>query len=218
MSKIGVVFFHSNIEKIYKQRWVNTSVYSILNQSYKDFHIYEINYNGDNHSVIPEGVPKKFWADKKKNYAEAMNFIITQAFDDGCDFVFNTNLDDFYHTDRFKKQLEMMDDGYDVLSTEFCYISEINENEDTIIRHMNIHRFSQNIKENLLSNHNVIAHPSVCFSKKYWDNESNRYDDSLVPIEDMELWKKSIVSNYKFGIHPELLLYYRIHNNQVSYK
>ena len=52
--KIGVVIFHRNIDKIYKQRWVDESIRSILNQTHPDFHIYEINYGGEPNSLIED--------------------------------------------------------------------------------------------------------------------------------------------------------------------
>ena len=74
------------------------------------------------------------------------------------------------------------------------------------------------IKENLDKDHNVIAHPCVGYNKTFWSDIENRYDISKTPQEDLVLWKKSINNGYKFKIMKDLLLYYRIHNNQVSTK
>ena len=91
-NKLGVVMFHKNIKKIYKEEWVTKCINSILNQTIKDFTIYEINYGEDDLSLL-DGiyVNKRFYSETLENYADAMNFIITKAFDDGCDYVFNTN-------------------------------------------------------------------------------------------------------------------------------
>lgn len=217
--KIGVVFFHKNIMNIYSKRWIDKSIESILNQSNKSFSLYELNYGGEFFSLFDgvDNYEKHFYSENLINYAEAMNFIITKSFEDGCDYVFNTNLDDYYHTNRISEQLNMMSDGsYDILSSDFCYISE-NVTEDDIIRYMNITQYVD-IQKNLESNHNVIAHPAVCYSKKFWMDEKNRYDSTKVPEEDLDLWIRAIKNEYKFGIHPSVLLYYRIHKNQVSYK
>lgn len=213
--KLGVIFFHKNIAKIYKDRWIKKCVDSILNQSVKEFSIYEINYGGDDYSVL-EGFefqnPHYFSSMELQNHAEAMNIIIDYAFGDGCDFVFNTNLDDYYRTDRIELQSSMMREGFDIVSSDFCYIEEKGE-DDIITFHKKILQFGP-IEKNLYENHNVIAHPAVCFSRKFW--EKNRYFPSEIPMEDLLLWKRGISNGYKFYIHPDELLFYRLHQNQIT--
>lgn len=52
MPKCAVIFFHKNIQKIYKQHWIDKCVKSVLAQSYHDFDIFEINYGGEEYSVL----------------------------------------------------------------------------------------------------------------------------------------------------------------------
>jgi hypothetical protein len=220
--KLGVVFFHKNINNIYKQRWIRLSIESMINQTIKDLNFYEINYGGDDSILGGYNVKKfKFYNQKFSNYAGAMNFVITKAFEDGCDYVFNTNLDDFYRLDRVEKELDLLKtENYDIISSDFCYIGEFIDEKgqpyDKILRHMDIWRPTKDIKLYLRNDHNIISHPSVCYSKNFW--EKNRYDEDQTPKEDLELWKKTIEQGYKFVIHPEILLYYRIHQNQESKK
>lgn len=213
--KIGVIFFHRNIKNIYQERWIKKCVGSILNQTHSNFSIYEINYGGEEDSVL-EGFhfsnPHIFISEEKKNHAEAMNSIIDVAFGDGCDYIFNTNLDDFYDPKRFEVQVDVLNSGFDLVSSDFCYIEEINEvDEVTLIK--NIKRFGD-IQENLEKGHNVIAHPSVAYSKKFW--EQNRYVPEEIPREDMNLWLRSIRNGFNFYICDEVLLNYRLHENQVT--
>jgi hypothetical protein len=208
--KVGVIFFHKNVNLIYQKRWIDKCAESIKNQSFKNFQIYEINYGGDGNILIENS---KFYNLEKINYADAMNFIISECFDDGCDYVFNTNLDDYYREDRIEKQLNYLERGYDIVSSDFCYI----DNDDNITHHMLMSRKSD-IKMNLNFNNNIIAHPSIGISKKFWSDVENRYDINKTPAEDMDLWKRSINKGYKFYIINEVLLYYRIHQNQVSKK
>lgn len=221
--KLGVVVFHQNPFSIYKERWVKKSLSSIVKQTVADLNFYEIDYSGEDLCLLKDYPVQnlKFYSEKMSNYAEAMNFIISKAFDDGCDYVFNTNVDDFYMIDRIKKELDLAESGeYDLVSSDFCYIREkVNyqgETEDEIFIVMNIYKRPENIIHCLRNNENVIAHPSVCYSRRFW--EGNKYDTSKTPQEDLCLWKESIEKGYKFAIHPEILLYYRIHENQVSKK
>lgn len=214
MGKIGVIFFHKNINKIYKSRWVTKCISSILNQTVTDFTIYEVNYGEDDLSLFNEyGGKKQFYSETLNNYADAMNFIITKAFNDGCDYIFNTNLDDYYKDTRIENQIKHLDNGYDVVSSDFCYIQENKENEDVITHHMNIKKHGD-IRSNLMSNHNVIAHPCVAMNRNFWVD--NRYDITKTPSEDMFMWQEGLRKGYKFYIDDEELLFYRIHNYQVS--
>lgn len=214
--KIGVVFFHKNIKNIYKERWIKKSIESILNQTYSDFKIYEINYGEENNSLIKEFFPNfgnlDFYFFPSSNHAKAMNFIIDKAFEDGCDFVFNTNLDDYYDSTRIEKQLEKLKEGYDIVSSDFCYIEEIN-GEDSVTFNKNI-KSDTDIKLNLDRNHNVIAHPVVSYSRKFWEN--NKYLPEEIPFEDLNLWKRAINSGFSFCILDDVLLFYRLHQNQIT--
>jgi hypothetical protein len=214
--KIGVIFYHKNIFKLYDKRWIEKCVSSILNQTVKEFTIYEINYGSDSVSLFEciqdLGHNLFFFDQEMSNHAEAMNFIIDKAFENGEDFIFNTNLDDYYPADRIEKQIELLENGFDVVSSDFCYVTEMND-EDVVTFHKNILQFGS-IAANLNNEHNVIAHPAVAISRKFW--EGNRYEPHEIPREDLLLWKRAINNEYKFCIHPDELLFYRLHENQIT--
>jgi hypothetical protein len=216
--KIGVIFFHKGIRNIYKENWIKKSVKSIIDQTYSDINFYEINYGGDEFTLKEyfqeESRPWVFVNEIKENHADAMNFILDKSFNDGCNFVFNTNLDDYYSTNRIEKQLEYLTQGYDIVSSDFCYIQENLENEDIVTFHKNINQFGS-VSINLEVNHNVIAHPSVAYSRKFW-SDGHRYNSNEIPREDLLLWKRSILNGIRFIIHPETLLFYRLHQNQIT--
>lgn len=208
--KIGVIFYHSNINNIYSFGWIKECFESIIKQSYNDFSIYELNYGDDNFRLSRHFDFNKeyhYYQEKFSNHADAMNFVLNKAVEDGCDYVFNTNMDDRYHIDRFKNQIAVAIDGYDIVSSNFVYIDR-DGNKGKEFNFSNV-----DIKESLKSDHNVIAHPSVCYSKKFIIE--NKYDSNRIPREDLELWK-STVNGYKYFICPEYLLEYRIHDNQIS--
>lgn len=214
--KIGVIFFHKNITNIYKPRWIEKCVRSIVDQTNQEFKIYEINYGGEDFSIIKEYFPSfrrhKFISEKTENHAEAMNIIIDIAFKDGCEYVFNTNVDDYYRNDRIEKQMEFLKSGYDVVASDFCYITE--EGDDDIFVVNKYIKSYGDIESNLKIGHNLIAHPVVAFTKDFWKN--NRYNPEEIPGEDLLLWCRAISEGYKFYIHDDVLLNYRLHENQIT--
>jgi len=208
--KVGVIFYHSNITNIYPLEWIEECFNSIVNQSYNEFTIYELNYGDDDFRLsrlFDFNKEYHYYTQKFSNHADAMNFILDKALEDGCDYVFNTNMDDNFHVDRFKIQLSKALEGYDIVSSNFIYIDENGEKKKEFV-------FSKlDIKKELDNDHNIIAHPSVCYSKKFLSE--NSYESFRIPREDLDLWK-STVGNYNFYICDEFLLNYRIHQNQVS--
>jgi hypothetical protein len=213
--KTAVILFHSNIKQLYKQRWIDTCLDSIINQTYNDFTFYEINYGGDGYSVLENKKyeqKSKFWNLKKNNHAEAMNFLFDRVSEDDCDLVFNINLDDFYDLRRFEIQIDFAKHGYDITSSDFSYIQEIDDFNDNLLFDMNVSDYED--INFILKNHlNIIAHPSVCYSKNFVKN--NRYDSNKIPEEDWDLWKRTC-DKYKFTIINEVLLYYRRHSKQIT--
>ena len=130
--KIGVVFFHKNILNIYKKRWILESANSILNQTFKDFSIYEINYGEDDFSLSSlvdfKDFKHIFYNTNLINYSEAQNFILKKTIEDGCDYVFNTNLDDISYLNRFETQINYaINNKVDILSSDMEYVKEDKE-------------------------------------------------------------------------------------------
>lgn len=221
--KIAVIFFHSNILNIYKKRWIIESVNSILNQTFNDFDIFEINYGGDGFSLNElcdfNGHKHYFYNKKLKNHIYAEQFLF-----DKCkynyDIIFNTNLDDISYRERFEKELNLYKSGnYDIIYTDIEYIKEV-ENKDEVFFDLNLRRFKtqKDMSEQILNNNNnVIANPTVLYTSKFLQENNLDVNIPNVNEEDFDLWKRTI-NKYKFGIVPEILLKYRIHENQISNK
>ena len=215
--KCAVIMFHKNIEKNYKEKWWRLSVETMLKQTYQDFDFFEINYGGKDWSIINqyEGFEQKhfFYSQKFKNHAQAMNFIIDEVFKNGYDVVFNTNMDDYYDLSRIDKQIDYILDGYDIVSSNFDYVLDFRD-DDYRLKEFD---FSDlDIKSELDLNHNIVAHPVVCFTKNVWTKM--RYNDTLIPKEDLDFWQRAVSNGFKIKIVPDTLLHYRVHDNQTSYK
>lgn len=210
--RCAVIIYHKNALKLYKRKWIDKCINSIKSQTFQGFTIFEHNYGGGNDRFADIKDEYVFLNTEFSNHIYSLNYLHSLAFNEGFDVVYNCNLDDFYAPDRFEKQLERIESGFQVVSSNFYYITEIG-NKDIITRSMNMFK-SGDIRYNLLKNHNVIAHPCVAMHRSVW-GAGFRYNENEIGFEDMSLWKK-VIQKFKFSIMQDYLLFYRIHNNQIT--
>lgn len=200
--KVGLICYHKNIYSVYKPEWVKQFIDSILNQSYRDFTIYEANYGGGEERLFENSI---FESIELPTFVHAMNHLIERSLEDGIDAIANSNADDYFALNRIEVQLPFIENGYDIVSSNFCLIQD-----DQIVK---VHSFDKlDLKYELGRNHNIIGHPSVVYSRHFLLN--NRYEPEDIPFEDMILWQNT-VNNFRFKIVPENLLFHRIHENSV---
>ena len=207
--RVSLIIFHKNINQ-YPKAWIDKFIESIRQQTYKDFDVFELNYGGTDEMIYEGSI---FESLRMPTHADAHNYLLDKVFSMGYNYAFNTNVDDYYSPNRIERQLEYMNianNRFDMVSSNFYNIDE----ENNIIRTC---RFNQlNIANNLLSkNHNVIAHPACCYSKKFWLNCS-KLNPLEIPRDDFELWKREIKKGARFYVVPDYLLYYSVHQNKVS--
>lgn len=202
--KICVLCYHKNASKLYPEKWIDAYRQSVLNQTYKNFDIIENNYGGDNYKIFDRDY---FHPIIFSTFVHCVNSMLDFCFNTvGYDYVFNTNVDDYYAINRIERQLLFLEQGYDIVASNFHLI------RDDRIYHS--HRMNeQNIALELSRNNNPIGHPVVAYSRKFWENK--RYNPSEIPMEDMRLWQRAIKSGSKFIILPDFLLYHRVHNQSV---
>lgn len=203
--KVAVILFHKNIKK-YPEKWVQKCIHSIENQTYKSFDVFELDY-GNDHQQIYKGSSFSS-TDTIPDHASAHNWLLDKVFGLGYDCAFNINVDDVYSLDRFEKQLPYIEQGYDVISSNFYHIDE----SGRLLYPMVMDK--KDIEIEAAKGHNIIAHPVCCYSKNFWIN-CTKLDSSEIPKDDFELWKRSY-GKFKFKIVHDFLLYYRVHKQKVS--
>lgn len=203
--KSAVIIFHKQAYR-YPARWVTKCIQSIQNQTYNKFDVYELDYGGEHTQLYPGS---SFASTTSiKDHAEAHNWLLDKVFKLGYDCAFNLNIDDHYSFDRFEKQLPFIEQGFDVISSNFYHIDENGRVMYPMV--MDDKKMELEAKRG----HNVIAHPVCCYSKNFWDN-CTKLKSEEIPRDDFELWKRSY-GKFKFKILPNFLLYYRVHKTKVS--
>lgn len=198
--RLATICFHKNLER-YPNKWIEKYRNSILNQTYKGFDIFEINYGEGKNRIFENSI---FESINLSDHAMAHNYLLDKIFSLDYDCAANSNCDDFYSLDRLEKQIKYMEAGYDVVSSNFYIIDE----NDNIKHRTEFH--NKDILAESNKDHNIIAHPVLCYSRKFWTT-CTKLVSNEIPRDDFELWKRSYAKkNYKFIILPDFLLYYRI--------
>ena len=200
--KVAVICYHKNLGS-YPEKWIRDYKNSILQQTYRKFDIYEVNYGGGEERVFEKS---NFESIEFPTFVHAMNHLLNKLLIEGdYDCVFNTNVDDYYSPHRIAKQLGYIGKGYDIVSSNFILLRDKQP--------MYYHKFHElDIKKEFAKRHNIIGHPVVVYSRKFW--QDNQYDPSQIPAEDFRLWERTI-DKYKFHIVKDHLLYHRIHGQSV---
>jgi len=197
--KVALICFHKNIGR-YPKEWVSLYKDSVLNQTYKDFDIIELNYGGSDERIFSNSF---FNSADLKDHAEAHNYLLNLAFDSEYDLVLNTNVDDKYPPYRIEAQVNNYDSEVSVISGNYTSFSD----ESGIINTTSFHMMD--IENEFSKNHNIIAHPACAYTRKIIDfNE--RLKSEEIASDDFCMWKRLLSKGAKFKILPDVLMYYRI--------
>lgn len=202
--RVALISYHKNIDALYPKAWIDRHRNSVMNQTYKDFDIYELDYGGDGNQIFKDS----FYDSRVfPTFIHAMNYMLDHIFNElNYDAVANLNCDDWYDKRRLEIQLPFISQGYDIVSSNFALIRR----EKEFLRH----RFhNMDIEKELSKSNNIIAHPSVVYSKNFWKNM--RYKPEEIPFEDMKLWKRALMMGHRIKIVEECLLFHTIHENSV---
>jgi len=223
--KICCVIYHSKIFTTYKEEWILECLKSIYLQTYKKYDIIELCYDESDNSLIKmfkeKGIFKTnrfFFLNKKmENNIEAENYIFNYAFNKlNYDVCININIDDIYDNERFELQLKKIEEGYDIVSSNYKifqnYEGEKYEREIKITK-----KFKDEYEERLfyckmiIEKKITIPFSSFTFTKKAW----NLVKKVLYP-EPLYLCHNILSKKIKIHTCEKFLLYHRIHNKQYS--
>lgn len=196
MITIGIPFYNA-------EKYLDLSIRSVLNQSYKDWKLILID-DGSTDSSLE--IAKKYVGDKRitilfdgenKNLPARLNEIIDLA---ETKYLARMDADDIMHPDKLKIQIGILEENpqIDVLGTNAFSINEYN-----IIKGV---RKLGNYDENEIIDVDTFIHPSIV-GKTSWFKK-NKYDPRAIRLEDFELWQRTkSASIFKSFTQP--LLYYR---------
>ena len=200
--KISVVMPAYNAEK-----YITKAIDSILAQTFSNFEFIIINDASiDSTKEIIESYKdfriKLINNDQNQGVAESLNIGISAA---KGQYIARMDADDISLPERFQKQVDFMEKNPDI---DVCGSwAKKTENANEIIKNPSSY---EDIKDTLFFSCSM-SHSTILFKRSL----NFQYSSEFPRAEDYDLWCKKI-NDLKFFNIPEILLLYRVHNNQVG--
>ena len=209
--KASVIIPAYNAEKYLKE-----AIDSIINQTFQDFEVLVINDNSTDNTVNI----LQSYTDKRIQILNSQGSGISDALNLGLDsakgeYIIRMDADDISLPERFEKQIKYLDENPDIA---ICgsIAQYFNDNSDLLYNIWQTPSEDKLIKTFLLTTVPLI-HPSVIIRKSVLDKYELRYSTIYNGAEDFGLWTKA-AKFVKFHNIEEVLLYYRRHNDNATFR
>lgn len=203
MPKVSVILPVYNCEQ-----YIFETVQSVLNQTFADFELLIVDDCSTDNTVA---IIKEFNDDriqltlKEKNtgYTDSLNYAVSIA---KGQYIARMDGDDICVSTRFEKQVAFLDENPNII---LCGSAIQIIGTNTVLRHPSSH---EAIKIKLCFS-SSFYHPSVMGRVEVF--QANPYDKKYEPAEDYDLWTRLVFQGELANLE-EVLLLYRVHDNQVS--
>jgi len=189
--------------------YIKEAIDSILNQTIQDFEIIVIDdcstdatldiihqYNDDRIIIITK--------EKNKGLIDSLNFGISIA---KGKYIARMDGDDICLPERFEKQLDFLEKNPKIILCGTAY-KTFGAIEKVIKQPLSHEKISATLCLN-----STFGHPTIMGRKEIF--EKHKYNKDFENVEDYELWSRLIFEGQVANLD-EVLLFYRVHENQVS--
>ena len=199
---ISVIFATYNENYFFLEKSIN----SILNQTYKNFELIIVLEPDD---INSEYLFKLSKSDERiKIFHNENNLGLTKSLNKALsvcsgNFIARMDSDDISSYNRFEDQLMQMNSRKLDLIASDCNLIDHNN----LV--LGIRKYSKNsVKYNFLFR-NGICHPSVFFKSELISKYGN-YNEDFIMSEDLELWLRFLSKKVKMGYSKKILIDYRL--------
>jgi len=193
------------------ERFLKETIDSVLAQSYSDFIFLIINDGSTDSSaeiVCSYSDKRIIYKENKKNIGlvASLNKGIEMV---DTEFLARMDADDLWHPTKLEKQIQLLDSRPDV---GLCgtSIRKFGAFEGDFIFPID----NEGLKIGFLF-YCCMSHPSVVFRMSFLKESGLRYKAHYFPAEDYKMWTDCLGKTQIYNI-PEVLVYYRQHNNQIT--
>lgn len=198
-----------------QEDYLRAAFNSIFSQTYKGIELIIVDDASDAacKSVIDE------LCDGKTNVKvihNETNIGLTRSLNKGLDaangeFIARMDADDISLPERFKKQIDFLDNNQDI---DIIGTGVISFGAETKFMSPS-NGYNNNEAQCNLFFSSTLCHPSVMIRKKFLDKHNLRYDEKVKKGQDYDMWERCSVYG-KFAVIKDVLLYYRTHSKQIT--
>ena len=195
-----------------EEKYIETSLGSILNQTFKDFEIIIVDdASTDNTRKLIQGLEDKrirLICNEEnqgltKNLNKALKYVRGK-------YIARMDGDDIAFPERFKKQYHYMEKHPETMLVS-CYTKSFGDSDLVFA----LPDKSEVLKVRMLVRP-VYAHPGFMMRRELIE-AGYQYDEEYRTAQDYEFASR-VAEKYKIGLVPEVLLFYRVHKKQISAK
>ena len=194
------------------EMYIEESVYSILNQTYKNIECIVIDdASTDQTCALVERIAahdvrvKLFRKEQNTGYTESLNMGLKLA---RGKYIARMDADDLAMPERLEKQVAYMEANPDCVVCGTAY--KLHHNGFAIYPPVSHHEIMLGMMYG-----NVFCHPSILMRTSVLAENELLYDTNYEPSEDYDMWVR--LSRYgKLANLPDVLLSYRLHLSSVS--
>ncbi len=196
------------------EKYLKDAVYSILNQTHKNFELLIIDDGSSDNSVeIVNSIKDqriKILKLKHSGISNALNIGIDNA---KGELIFRMDADDISEINRLEVQIDFMKNNNDIdlCGTNMIIIDKNNKKIAKKIQPSN----NNEIINSIIYNSNIM-HPTFCFRKKSI-LKIKGYRTKFIYAQDYDLLLRGITNKFKYYNLPDFLLKYRL-QNKLNYK
>jgi glycosyltransferase involved in cell wall biosynthesis len=196
--------------------FLKESVYSILNQTFADFHYYLIIDGPVSHDIeefvssLDDERLRLFRLEKNGGLAAALNYLLKIVIKNpDYELIARMDADDISLPDRFEKQRNYLleNRGITILG---CWYEEINEEGE----HLSFRKLPtdhESLKRRYFTR-TPFAHPSVIFRRDLIE-VAGFYPTDTILMEDNVLWGRALNCEMRFANIPDYLFKFRINRS-----
>lgn len=187
---------------------------SILNQSYSDFEFIIVDDCSKDSSVevLNEYAQmdkriRLLFNDKNRGLAFSLNRAIAES---QGEYIARMDTDDVSLKERFKRQVEYMDEHRDI---DICgsFVRVFGDSNYYLVTPF----YDEKSCRCQLLYSACLVHPSVLIRKKFLIGNNLKYNENFLCAQDFDMWTRCVEAGNIYMI-PEILICYRVHSRQIS--
>lgn len=201
-----------------KPEWLHNSISSIINQTYKNYHLF-IGVDGPVgnellsvfkcYEKLDEIDIVKY--EENRGLACVLNDLIDICFNKGYEYVARMDADDISLSERFEKQMAFLEANpeVDVVGGSINEIDEDGNDRGKVIV------YPSGPKEcyEFFAKRNPHAHPDVLFRKSFFDKAGCKYRPEYRQNQDTMLWLDGMKAGTQHANIPDVVLNFRFTNS-----